>query len=66
VGFFIPNVPIMEIYYIILCEASFISKESMAAKEGIFTTLSKEPQAELLVWGEKRIWNLYPLKMAWV
>jgi hypothetical protein len=44
-----PNVPVMEIWYVVPCKACFVNYEYMAAKYGFYTTLSKEPLAKFLV-----------------
>jgi hypothetical protein len=51
-----PNVPIMEILYAVPCEACSITEEYTAVKEGIFTTMTKEPLARFLAW-EKTEWT---------
>jgi hypothetical protein len=52
-GAFNQNVPAMEIYGIAPCEA-FFSEECGAAKQGIFTTLAKEPLATFLAWARNK------------
>jgi hypothetical protein len=36
-----PNVPVMDIYYTLPCEACFVSEVYTAVKEGVFTKLVK-------------------------
>lgn len=53
-----------KIWNSVACEDCFVGKEYEAAKQRIFTTLSKESLARFLVWAKmKRTWNLYPLLM---
>jgi hypothetical protein len=59
-----PKVPVMEIQYGGPCEASFASEHYKAAKEWIFTTLTKELLSIFLLWAKiKRTESLFPLKM---
>lgn len=47
-----PNVPVMEIQYATPCDACLTSQGYTATKEGILTTMPKEPLAKFLVWAK--------------
>lgn len=46
---------VTKIQCVIPCEACFNTEEYTTAEEGRFTTLSKEPLAKFLVWGENQV-----------
>jgi hypothetical protein len=59
-----PDMPVMEVWYTVPCEAYFVSEQHAAAEEGFFTKLPKETLPKCLEWAKiKQSKVLYAFKV---